>query len=317
MRVLVTGAAGFIGSAVVRDLIRLGGVSVVGVDSFTPYYSRVQKESNIAELLTERCFEFHEIDLLEPDIGYLFDGVDVVYHLAAQPGVRSSWGHDEFGEYVVQNVLATQRVLQESVHSGVARCVYASSSSVYGNTATYPTHEDVVPKPFSPYGVTKLAAEHLCSLYGDNFGLNVTSLRFFTVYGPAQRPDMAIHRMIECALDGEVFDVYGGGSHVRSFTYVTDVVDAVIRASHGGNGVAVVNVAGGESVEMRELVELVGEATGRRLNVNYGSELAGDVKKTDGSVERAWSLFGWKPKVNLMEGLAAQVEWHVWRRSRS
>jgi UDP-glucuronate 4-epimerase len=316
MKALITGVAGFIGSALARELVGSTDVELVGVDSFTPYYSREQKESNVFPLLSAQNFEFYDGDLREVELERVLDGVDVVYHLAAQPGVRASWGGNDFRDYVTQNVLATHRLLQAALDAGVPRVVYASSSSVYGNTPVYPTHEEVVPKPFSPYGVTKLAGEHLCTLYAENFGMNVTSLRFFTVYGPGQRPDMAIHRMIECALDGEAFGVYGNGGHVRSFTYVADVVDAVIRAGESGEPGDVVNVAGGSSVDMRGLVDLVSDATGRQLKVRYGAEVAGDVKKTDGSVDRAWKSLGWRPRTELINGLAEQVKWHLWRRGR-
>lgn len=219
MRHLVTGAAGFIGSQLVEALLG-AGEEVVGLDAFTPYYDRSQKEANLADVRDQPCFQLIEADLRDADLESLLAGVNVVYHQAAQPGVRLSWS-EGFAAYDGCNVLATQRLLEACRATGVDRVVYASSSSVYGNADYYPVTEADLPRPHSPYGVTKLAAEHLCSLYAANYGLSTVSLRYFTVFGPRQRPDMAFHRLIEGALVGDPFPLYGDGSHVRDFTFGT------------------------------------------------------------------------------------------------
>src|SRR3954447_5448772 len=218
MRALVTGAAGFIGSSLV-DALLVRGDSVRGIDCFTPYYGRADKEANLAGALQHHEFELVEADLRTCAIEPLLEGVDVVFHQAAQAGVRLSWA-DGFADYDGHNILATQRLLEAVKAAGVQRLVYASSSSVYGNAPAYPTNEDDLPRPHSPYGVTKLAAEHLCNLYAANWGVPTVSLRYFTVYGPRQRPDMAMHRLVESALNHTPFPLYGDGSQVRDFTFV-------------------------------------------------------------------------------------------------
>src|SRR4051812_32930977 len=220
MRALVTGVAGFIGSTLAEALVGNGDV-VVGVDCFTPYYDAAQKRANLQRLAATKQFTLAEADLRTAELPPLLDGVDVVYHQAGQPGVRLSWASG-FAEYDSHNIIATQRLLEGARAAGVARVVYASSSSVYGNAPRYPTSEDDLPQPHSPYGVTKLAAEHLCNLYAANWGVHTVSLRYFTVYGPRQRPDMAMHRLIESALAGTPFPLYGDGSAVRDFTFVDD-----------------------------------------------------------------------------------------------
>src|SRR5450432_2607579 len=230
MRALVTGAAGFVGSHLAEALLARGD-TVVGIDCFTPYYDRAAKEQNLATARAHERFEFVEDDLRTCDVGSLLSGVDAVFHQAAQAGVRLSWS-DGFADYVSLNVLATQRLL-EAVQQArpQARVVYASSSSVYGNQPRYPTVETDLPKPFSPYGVTKLAAEHLCGLYAENWGTHTVSLRYFTVFGPRQRPDMSIHRLCEAAVRGTSFPRYGDGSQIREFTYVDDIVRGNLLAA--------------------------------------------------------------------------------------
>ncbi len=310
---LVTGAAGFIGSQLAEALLDEGH-DVVGVDAFTPYYDRAIKESNLASLRDRPGFRFIEEDLRDGDLDELLGGVEVVYHQAAQPGVRLSWS-DGFATYDTCNVLATQRVLEAARQCGVGRVVYASSSSVYGNAGSYPVTETDLPRPHSPYGVTKLAAEHLCGLYAANHGLSTVSLRYFTVYGPRQRPDMAFHRLIEGALDQEPFPLFGDGSHVRDFTYVGDVVRANVLA--GTADVApgtVVNVCAGGSTVLRDVIDAVGEAVGSRVPIEQHSEQAGDVQRTGGSNAAARRLLGWEPQTTLADGIAAQVAWHRSRR---
>jgi len=310
VRALVTGAAGFIGSHLAAALLDRGH-QVRGVDAFTPYYDPEQKRDNLRDLDGRDGFELVEADLRTADLGPLLDGVDVVFHLAAQPGVRLSWS-DGFAGYVDHNVLATQRLLEATQDVRLDRFVYASSSSIYGNAPTYPTMEDDLPRPHSPYGVTKLAAEHLCGLYAASLGVPTVSLRYFTVYGPRQRPDMAIHRLLCAAATGEPFPMYGDGAQVRDFTYVGDVVEANLAAATADVAPGTtINVAGGGSTRLDELVALAAAATGRDIHVEHLAAQAGDVARTGGSTERAARLLGWRPSVALDEGIARQAEWQL------
>jgi len=310
---LVTGVAGFIGSQLAESLVA-AGEEVIGVDCFTPYYDRPDKEANLAALRAGGGFRLVEADLRDADLEALLDGVDVVYHQAAQPGVRLSWS-DGFATYDSCNVLATQLLLEASVHAGVRRFVYASSSSVYGNAEHYPVTEADLPHPHSPYGVTKLAAEHLCGLYAANHGLSTVALRYFTVYGPRQRPDMAFHRLIEGALDQQPFPLYGDGSHVRDFTFVGDVVRANVAAGRAEVAAGtVVNICAGGSTVLRDVIDAVGDAVGAPVPVERHPEQPGDVQRTGGSNDAARRLLGWEPQTSLTDGIAAQVEWHRRRR---
>lgn len=306
MKVVVTGAAGFIGSTLC-DALTARGDTVVGVDAFTTYYDPAVKRSNVTE---HPRFELVEADLRTADLAAILDGADAVLHQAAQAGVRLSWS-DGFEEYASHNVLATQRLLEAAVRARTPRVVYASSSSVYGQAPSYPTSEDDVPRPHSPYGVTKLAGEHLCGLYAANWGVPTVALRYFTVYGPRQRPDMAIHRLIEAGLAGTAFPLNGDGSAVRDFTYVDDVVAANLAAVDADlEPGQVVNVAGGGEVAMKELLELAGELLGGDIAVEHRPAAVGDVDRTGGTIDRAAELLGWTPKVPLVEGLARQAAWH-------
>ncbi len=310
MRALVTGAAGFVGSHLAEALIARGD-SVVGVDCFTPYYDRVDKELNVAAAFAHDEFELVEADLRTTDIAELLDGVDTVFHLAAQAGVRLSWSAG-FADYVGHNLLATQRLLEavQRARPG-ARVVYASSSSVYGNQARYPTTETDLPRPFSPYGVTKLGAEHLCGLYAENWGLHTVSLRYFTVFGPRQRPDMSIHRLCEAAVRGVSFPRYGDGTQIREFTYVSDIVAANLAAADRDIAPATtVNVAGGAEITLNDLIALVGEVAGAEVTIDPAPQQAGDSFRNGGSIARARDVLGWVPHVALRDGIAAQVEWH-------
>lgn len=309
MRALVTGAAGFIGSTLC-DRLLADGWRVRGVDAFTGYYDVAQKRANVASAVSDPAFELVEADLRSADLAGLAGDAEVVFHLAAQPGVRGSWA-DGFGEYDDQNIRVTQRLLEAARGLDVSRVVFASSSSVYGNPPMVPTPEDAPTRPFSPYGVTKLAGEHLCRAYLDNFGVPVTMLRFFTVYGPRQRPDMATHRLVRAALDGTPFRIFGDGSQVRDFTYVDDVVAACIAAATTPGGVGeTVNVAGGSSVTLSDLIEMVGDAVGAPVPVRWDPAQAGDVSRTGGSVVHARSVLGWAPQVTLEDGVVRQVAWH-------
>ncbi len=309
MHALVTGAAGFIGSHLVEALLDRGD-TVIGVDCFTDYYATDTKRRNLAVAERSAGFELVDADLLDLDLTDVLDGVDLVFHHAAQPGVRLSWA-DGFSTYVRHNVEATQRLLEAARSVEVQRCVYASSSSIYGNADRYPCVETDLPRPFSPYGVTKLAAEQLCVAYAENYGLSTTSLRYFTVYGPRQRPDMAFHRLIQASLSETPFPLYGDGSQERDFTYVADVVAANLAAADADTRPgSVFNVAGGGSAKLREVIELVEQLTGRPVPIDRRGDQAGDVARTGGDIGRAEAHLGWTPVVETSVGLAAQVAWH-------
>jgi UDP-glucuronate 4-epimerase len=297
MRYLVTGAAGFIGSQLLQTLLERGH-DAVGWDAFTDYYDPALKEENARDLPVTR------VDLAEDALA--LGGFDGVFHLAGQPGVASFGG--VFPVYVRQNVLASQRLFEEAVAAGV-RVVVASSSSVYGDAETYPTSEEVVPRPISPYGITKLACEQLARAYGSEFGLRVATVRYFTIYGPRQRPDMAFTRMVTCLAEGRPFELYGDGSQSRSFTYVEDAVDATVAAMERAPQGAVYNVGGGTEVSMLEVVETLGRIAGRRLELLRRPRREGDAARTAADTTRIRSELGWEPATPFEEGLAAQWRW--------
>jgi nucleoside-diphosphate-sugar epimerase len=304
MRTLVTGAAGFVGAHLCAHLLAEGN-DVVGIDAMTDFYDVRRKQANLAALTDWDSFAFRHQDLLTAPLGRLLDGVEVVFHLAGQPGVRASWG-PEFAVYVNRNILATQRLLEASRQVPVAKIVYASSSSVYGDAESYPTTEAMRPRPVSPYGVTKLAAEHLCELYRVNFGVPTASLRLFTVYGPRQRPDMAFARLIGAALDGRPFPLFGDGRQTRDFTYVADVVAAMCAAARSSwTGVA--NVGGGSRTSMAEVIRIVAALAGREVATARGPAQPGDVRDTAADTSLARRAFGYSPAVPLADGLAAMV----------
>jgi len=310
MHALVTGVAGFVGSNLADALLDRGD-SVVGVDCFTPYYDAADKEANIAPARANARFTFVDLDLRTGALEPLLDGVDAVFHQAAQAGVRGSWA-DGFADYVGHNVLATQRLLEAAVAARPdARVVYASSSSVYGNQSHYPTQESDLPRPFSPYGVTKLAAEHLCSLYAENWNLSTVSLRYFTVFGPRQRPDMSIHRLCEAAIHGSTFPRFGDGSQIREFTYVDDIVRGnVLAAGLDIPPGTYCNLAGGGEITLSELIEVVGDLAGVAVKIDEQPRQAGDAFRNGGCIDRARDLLGWEPAISLRDGLRAQLDWH-------
>jgi UDP-glucuronate 4-epimerase len=297
MRFAVTGAAGFIGSHL-AEALGARGHEVLGIDCLTDYYDPEEKEENA------RGIELERLDLAEDELD--FRGFHGVFHLAGQPGVRS-FG-DVFPLYVRRNVLATQRVLAAATEAG-ARVVLASSSSVYGDAAAYPTPEATPPLPISPYGITKLASEHLARAYAVGFGLDAIVLRYFTVYGPRQRPDMFVRRVVDALASGEPFEVYGDGSQSRSFTYVTDAVEATIAAMERAPSGAVYNVGGGDEATVRAAIDLLERIAGRTLDVRHRDAAKGDVHRTEADTTRIRTELGWVPRVALAEGLKAQWEW--------
>jgi UDP-glucuronate 4-epimerase len=301
MRYLVTGAAGFIGSHLVEAL-DLVGHEVVGLDCFTDYYERELKEENVGGR------DVWRVDLAADELD--FSGFDGVFHLAGQPGVRSFGS--AFDLYVRDNVLATQRVV-EAATAAKARIVLASSSSIYGEAERYPTPEDTEPRPVSPYGITKLACEHLTHAYRTSFGLDAVVLRYFTVYGPRQRPDMFFARLTR-ALAGEgTFQLFGSGEQSRGFTYVGDAVDATVAAMESAPTGAVYNVGGGEEASMLEAIALLERIAGRRLDLHRVEAAAGDVRRTKAAVDRIRSELGWSPQTGLEDGLRAHWEWALSR----
>jgi nucleoside-diphosphate-sugar epimerase len=312
MRFLVTGCAGFIGSTLTDSLLA-DGHDVVGVDCFTDYYDPARKHANLQGATGHAGFELLELDLARHELSGAALAVDGVFHQAAQAGVRASWGL-EFATYTDCNVLATQRLLEALKHreGGPVPVVYASSSSVYGNAGSRPTREDALPAPISPYGVTKLAAEHLVDTYRHEFDVPGTSLRYFTVYGPRQRPDMAFHKFGKAALEGTPIGVYGDGHQSRDFTFIDDIVaanraamDALVAGDPGGT----YNLGGGSTVTVREVVAMLGEILGREVEASFGDTQPGDVRHTSADTTRAREAIGFVPKVDLREGLAREVEW--------
>ena len=297
MRYVVTGAAGFIGSQLAEALLA-SGHEVVGIDSFTDYYDPAVKERNASGLDVLR------LDLARDELD--FAGWDGVFHLAGQPGVRS-FG-DVFQLYVERNVLASQRVF-EAAAAADARVVFASSSSIYGEAERYPTPEETPPRPLSPYGITKLACEHLARASAASLGLDAVVLRYFNAYGPRQRPDMAFPRVVEALLDGRPFTLFGDGEQSRSFTYVGDVVDAsVLAMEHAAPG-SLYNVGGGEEATMNETIAMLERISGRSLEVERTEAVAGDQRRTKADTTRIREDLGWQPSTSLEDGLRAQWEW--------
>ncbi|HEU4972845.1 MAG TPA: NAD-dependent epimerase/dehydratase family protein [Gaiellaceae bacterium] len=297
MRYLVTGAAGFIGSQLLRALIEAGH-DATGWDAFTDYYDPALKEENARNLPVTR------VDIAEDELDVA--GLDGVFHLAGQPGV-ASFG-DVFPVYVRQNVLASRRLFEAAAAAGT-RVVLASSSSIYGDATAYPTQEDAIPRPLSPYGITKLACEHLAYAYAAEFGLEVATVRYFTIYGPRQRPDMAFTKMVSCLAEGRPFDLYGDGSQSRSFTFVDDAVAATIATMEQAPARAIYNVGGGSEVSMLDAIDVLGRVSGRRLEVVRHPRREGDAARTAADTSRIRADLGWEPVTEFEEGLAAQWRW--------
>ena len=309
MHALVTGAAGFIGSTLAERLLN-DGADVVGIDCFTDYYPRAVKERNLAGIIGHSRFTFHETRLQDADLPGLLAGRTHIFHLAAQAGVRRSWGRD-FAVYTANNIEATQALLEACVGAGVERLVYASSSSVYGDAAPLPMREDALPQPVSPYGVTKLAAEQLCYLYHANHGVPAVSLRYFTVYGPRQRPDMAFHRFLRRTILQQPITLFGDGDQTRDFTFVSDAVGAAVAAAARGVPGRVYNIGGGSRVSINEVVEMIARVAGRRPLLTFDPAQKGDMRHTFADTRLARTDLGFMPVVDLEHGLAAQYRWHT------
>lgn len=307
MKALVTGVAGFIGSHLAEELLKQDA-TVIGLDCFTDYYPRATKEANLAAVHGHHGFMLVEASLQQADLARLLDGVTHVFHLAAQAGVRKSWGRD-FQTYVACNVEATQVLLEACVANPPDRFVYASSSSVYGNACEIPMRETARPQPVSPYGVTKLAAEHLCHLYWVNHGVPTVSLRYFTVYGPRQRPDMAFHRFLRALLASRAISLYGDGEQTRDFTFVDDAVAATLAAADHGTAGRVYNIGGGSRVSMNEVIALLGQVVGRAPMVSREGVQKGDMRDTYADTSLARTELGFQPRMPLAEGLEAEYRW--------
>ena len=313
MKVAVTGAAGFIGSHLCERLLAAGD-DVVGIDCFSDYYERTLKEQNLAGSSSHADFHFNEADLVDADLRSLLDGAEVVYHLAGQPGVRPSWGN-QFDRYVRDNVIATQRLLEALKGTPIKRLVFAGSSSVYGDAEMFPTKESALPRPVSPYGVTKLAAEHLTHLYTRNFGTPAVSVRYFTVYGPRQRPDMAFSRFMKALTAGKDIEVFGDGEQTREFTYVSDAVEGTIKASTADVVGQVFNLGGGSRATVNQVLATLEEISGIKVKRQNLPAAPGDPRHTGASINLARERLGWEPRVSIREGLSQQWSW--FRDSRS
>lgn len=304
--VLITGGAGFLGSHLAERCLELGW-RVTLVDAFTDYYSEALKRMNLERVTSNANHSLVTGDLLELDLDSVVDGIDIVFHLAAQPGVRPSW--EEFKLYTRHNVEVTQRLLQAARQVELESFVIASSSSIYGDAETLPTSEQAVPRPISPYGITKLATEHLARVYWTTHDVPAVCLRYFTVYGPRQRPDMAFNRVIASALADSPFTVYGDGRQTRDFTFVADAVEATIAAAQRGVPGAAYNVGGGSRRSMNSVLELLGELLGRPVECEYDERQPGDARDTAADITRAREELGWNPRTVFRDGLEAQLSW--------
>ena len=307
MKCLVTGAAGFIGSHISEALIGQGH-EVVGIDSFTDYYAREIKESNLSALRDSPRFTMIAADLLEYDLDRLLEGVEVVFHEAAQAGVRASWGQS-FRIYTDNNIRATQRLLEAARTVPIRRFVYASSSSIYGDAVELPVRETALPQPVSPYGVSKLAAEHLCHLYRVNYGVPMVALRYFTVYGPRQRPDMGFHKFIRALLNGEEIVIYGDGNQTRDFTFISDAVAANLACMEAEVAGQVFNIGGGSRVSVNYVLDVLQRLSGLKARLHYIENQKGDVRDTHADTTHARDALGFRPSVTIEEGLRAELEW--------
>ena len=310
MNILVTGACGFIGSNLCLSLLEEGH-TVTGVDAFTDNYSEKIKRFNQDLLIKFKNFKLLECDLLETKLVPILDGKDIIFHLAGQPSVHNSWGQD-FPTYSNRNIVLTQRLLQTAVEVETPKFVNSSSSSIYGRIQSTPTNEGDEKRPISPYGVTKLAAENLVTLFGSEFGLSTVSLRYFTVYGPRQRPDMAFNKLIYAGVNGVSFPLHGDGSQVRDFTFVDDVVEAnKLAAFSDVRPGSAFNIGGGSPVSMLKVIEMLEEIMGVRINIEAAPLGPGNPMITTSDCSAAEKELGWKSKIDIYTGLKAQVEWQT------
>jgi nucleoside-diphosphate-sugar epimerase len=306
---LITGVAGFVGSHLAEALLEKGQ-QVIGIDEFNDYYDPRLKRQNISGFQHHSAFQLIEANLLDLDCADLLKNVDVVYHQAAQAGVRASWG-TTFNLYTDRNINTTQVLLEAAKESSqLQRFVFASSSSVYGNAETLPTSEAICPQPVSPYGITKLAAERLCLLYHQNFGVPTVGLRYFTVYGPRQRPDMAFNRFFQCVLQQQPIDIYGDGKQTRDFTFVSDAIAANLAAAEAKDVAGeVFNIGGGSRVSMAETIDAIEQIVGQPIVRNYRENAKGDARHTAADVSKAQRLLDYKPQVSIRDGLQKEWEW--------
>lgn len=305
MKVLITGVAGFIGSSLAEALINKG-YNIIGIDSFSDYYPREFKERNLKELLKNERFTFIKGDLTEISLSSLVSDVKLIFHQAAQPGVQKSW--DMFNIYVKDNILATQRLLEEVKGKDIKKFVYASSSSVYGDCPDLPLSEESIPRPLSPYGVTKLAGENLVELYRKNYSLPTISLRYFTVFGPRQRPDMAFFKFIKQALEDKPIILYGDGNQTRDFTFISDIVGANIKAGESESE-GIFNIGGGNRRTLNYTISEIERLLGKRIKIEYRETQRGDMHDTLADIEKAKKYLLFDPKVDLREGLYKEIEW--------
>ncbi|MCD6454113.1 MAG: GDP-mannose 4,6-dehydratase [Candidatus Aminicenantes bacterium] len=306
MRAVVTGAAGFIGSILCERLLKEGW-KIIGVDCFRDYYSIEIKKKNIANCLRSSNFTLIEEDISISSLDFIKEG-DFIFHLAAQPGVRKSWG-SEFQYYINDNIVSTQRLLEKVKKIKISKFIFASSSSVYGQSKSFPLREDSLTLPFSPYGVTKLAGENLAILYHGNFGVPVVSLRFFTVFGRRQRPDMAFHKAMKSIITGEEFTVYGDGTQVRDFTHVDDTIEGIILAAERGKPGHIYNLGSEREITLVEALNIIEKVTGKRIKIRKMQWAKGDVSKTLASIEKARKELGYGPKKTMEEGIEEEWNW--------
>lgn len=307
MRCLVTGAAGFIGSHLSRKLLQKDHM-VIGVDSFTDFYARWIKEKNIQDLRSMKNFEFIEEDLNRIDLRQLLKRTECVFHLAAQAGVRTSWG-GEFYVYTRNNIDATQRLLEMAREIQTKKVIFASSSSVYGLSPDLPMRETSLLSPFSPYGVTKLAAEQLCTLYFKNHNVPTVSLRYFTVFGPGQRPDMAFHRFFKAVLEDKPVTLFGDGTQTRDFSYIDDIIAATLAALERGKVGEIYNIGGGHPRKLKDIIPLIEDICQKRLDIEWLEEQKGDVPHTFAAIEKARKDLHYKSESELYDGLKEEWNW--------
>ncbi len=307
-QITVTGAAGFIGSTLTENLLKIGH-NVKGIDSFTNYYSVKIKEKNIENCLKNPNFSLIREDLETVNLSEIFQNSEYIFHLAAQPGVRKSWGKD-FDIYNQNNIIITQKILESLKNNSILKkFVIASSSSVYGTQFGMMNEEESLTRPVSPYGVTKLAAENLTNLYHQNYGIPTIALRYFTVYGPRQRPDMAFTRFLYSIIKNKEFSIYGDGEQTRDFTYIDDIVSGTIAAATSNSVGEILNLGGGSVIPLKKIIEIIKDMTGKDLKIKFGNEQKGDVKHTNADISKSKNLIGYKPKTDIKTGLKLQFDY--------